>query len=251
MRFAGRRALVTGSGSGIGLAISRALVAEGADVTGIDRADQAAIAAELGDAFAPVVADVTDEAQLAVAIADAAPIDLAVNAAGASRGAPIAEMSRETWDFTLELVLTGVFLSVKHEAGALVDGGAIVNVGSINGRIPMYAGAAYVAAKAGVEAFTRNAAIELAPRGIRVNSVLPGLVVTPLTAGFRGVPAIAQALDARIPLHRAGEAHEIAQPVLFLLSDAASYVTGTSLVVDGGWEIAGYPDLTGLIPDAP
>ena len=126
-------------------------------------------------------------------------------------------------------------------------GGAIVNIGSINGRVPMRGGAAYVSAKAGVEAFTKNAALELGQYGIRVNCVMPGLVETPLTQGYRSIAAVSEAFTDRIVLGRTATVDEIAAPVLFLASDAASYITGASLMVDGGWDVANYPDLRGLV----
>lgn len=172
-RFVGRVAFVTGSASGIGAAIVESLVSEGARVVGFDVADQSATAHRHGDAFLPATVDVTDEIQIRDAVTAGVEhfggLDLAFNVAGAHRGGSIMEMDRANWDFTVELVLTGVFLSTKYEARALrARGGSIVNIGSINGRVPMRGGAAYVSAKAGVEAFTRNAALELGQHGIRV-----------------------------------------------------------------------------------
>lgn len=251
-RFEDRVAVVTGSGSGIGAAVASALLAEGATVVGLDLAHSDSLVAEFGDAFSAIRTDVTTETEIesaiAAVIAEHGKLDLAFNVAGASRGAPITQMERSQWDFTVDLVLTGVFLSTKHEARAMTGGGAIVNIGSINGRIPMYGGSAYVSAKAGVEAFTRNAALELGRHGIRVNSVLPGLVETPLTSGYRGVPALLEAFTDRIVLGRTATVQEIAGPALYLASDDASYVTGASLVVDGGWDVANYPDLTKFLP---
>lgn len=253
-RFDGKVAIVTGSGSGIGAAVASALLAEGATVVGLDLAHSADAIAGFGERFTAIATDVTNEGDLEAATAavlDAhGRLDLAFNVAGASRGAPIMQMERSQWDFTVDLVLTGVFLSTKHEARAMTSGGVIVNIGSINGRIPMYGGSAYVSAKAGVEAFTRNAALELGRHGIRVNSVLPGLVETPLTSGYRGVPALLEAFTDRIVLGRTATVDEIAGPALYLASDDASYVTGASLVVDGGWDVANYPDLTKLLPDS-
>lgn len=247
----GRVAYVTGAASGIGAAIVDGLIRDGARVAGVDVADQAALVDRHGDAYLPLVADVTSEEAIAASIATAVeafgPIDLVFPVAGAHRGGPIERMDRASWDFTLGLVLTGVFLTVKHAAGAMRDGGSITTIGSINGRVPMRGGAAYVAAKAGVEAFTRNAALEFGERGIRVNCVMPGLVETPLTATFRGIPAVHDAFSRRIVLGRPGRPEEIVQPALFLASDDASYVTGASLMVDGGWDVANYPDLRGLV----
>jgi len=250
-RFSGRVAYVTGAASGIGAAIVDGLIRDGARVAGADVADQSALIERHGDAYLPLTADVTSEeaiaSSIAATVAAFGPIDLAFPVAGAHRGGPIETMDRTSWDFTLGLVLTGVFLTVKHAAGAMRDGGAITTIGSINGRVPMRGGAAYVAAKAGVEAFTRTAALELGERGIRVNCVMPGLIETPLTATFRGIPAVHEAFSNKIVLGRPGRPEEIVQPVLFLASDDASYVTGASLMVDGGWDVANYPDLRGLV----
>ncbi|SMX89970.1 short chain dehydrogenase [Brevibacterium sp. Mu109] len=153
-------------------------------------------------------------------------------------------MSEGDWDFTVDLVLKGIFLSVKHEARAMTGGGAIVNVASLNAHVPMWFGAAYVAGKAGAEGFTKNAALELGGKGIRVNAILPGLVTTPLTNDFSENEALSKEFEESIVLSRPAAPEEIAKPMLFLASDDASYITGTSLVVDGGWEITGYPDLS-------
>ena len=122
--------------------------------------------------------------------------------------------------------------------------GAIVNISSLNAHVPLFGGSAYASGKAGVEMFTKNAALELGRNGIRVNAILPGLVATPLTARFIGNEALYQDYIQRIVLGRAASPEEIAAPTLFLASDEARYVTGTSLVVDGGWEITNYPDLS-------
>ncbi len=252
MRFDGKVAFVTGSASGIGAEIVDQLVAEGCRVIGADLGDQAEISSRHGASYLATAVDVTVESQiedaLAVGLEHFGRLDLAFNVAGAHRGGPITDMTRESWDFTVDLVLTGVFLSTKHEARAMREtGGAIVNIGSINGRVPMRGGAAYVSAKAGVEAFTKNAALELGQYGIRVNCVMPGLVETPLTQGYRSIAAVSEAFTDRIVLGRTATVDEIAAPVLFLASDAASYITGASLMVDGGWDVANYPDLRGLV----
>jgi NAD(P)-dependent dehydrogenase (short-subunit alcohol dehydrogenase family) len=125
-------------------------------------------------------------------------------------------------------------------------GGAIVNIASLNAHVPMYGGASYACAKAGVEMLSRNAALELAPLNIRVNTVSPGLTDTPLTAGFRAVPGLEAAFMARIPQQRWGSPEDMAAAALFLASDEAGYITGSNLFVDGGWETTGYPDLRPL-----
>ena len=130
-----------------------------------------------------------------------------------------------------------------RQAKSASSTGAIVNIASLNAHVPMHAGAAYATAKAGVEMLTRNGALEWADRGIRVNAVLPGLVETPLTRPHFQDPARLDAFRARIPLGRPAQPAEIAGPALFLASADASYVSGASLVVDGAWEVGGYPDM--------
>ena len=249
-RFAGKVAVVTGAGSGIGAAVTQRLLDEGAKVVGGDiqtiPADRFTDAGD--DNFRSVTADVTDEQQVEAMVQAAVDtfgrLDLAFNVAGASKAGPIVDLSESDWDFTVDLVLKGVFLSTKHEARAMTDGGAIVNVASLNAHVPMWGGSAYASAKAGVEMFTKNAALELGAAGIRLNAVLPGLVTTPLTSAFADAPALLEDFKSKIVLGRPAEPSELAGPMLYLASDDASYITGTSLVVDGGWEITGYPDLS-------
>src|SRR5690606_9236565 len=150
-------------------------------------------------------------------------LDIAFNVAGASKAGPIVDLSEADWDFTVDLVLKGVFLSTKHEARAMTDGGAIVNISSLNAHVPMWGGSAYASAKAGVEMFTKNAALELGRSGIRVNAILPGLVATPLTSGFTDAPELLADFESKIVLGRAADPTEIAAPTLYLASDDAGY----------------------------
>ncbi|WP_067817584.1 SDR family NAD(P)-dependent oxidoreductase [Nocardia inohanensis] len=253
-RFDGRTAVVTGAASGIGAAITAALIAEGANVVGLD-IDEPGLrkkAAELGEAFVPVVADVTAEDQIEAGIGAAAArfgrLDAAFNVAGGSRIGAITDLAVEDWDFTVDLVQKSVFLCTKHEARLMRDsgGGAIVNISSLDGRIPMPGGSAYATGKAGVVMFSKNAALELAPHRIRVNAVLPGLVDTPLVAAIMGYDPAKQMFLDRIPLGAAATPEQVAAPCLFLASDDASYITGTELVVDGGWEVSNFPNLAEL-----
>ncbi len=254
-RFAGRTAVVTGAASGIGEAITMRLLAEGANVVGIDVAKDAleAMAAELGDTFLAAPADVTVESEVATALDAGAErfgrIDLAFNVAGAARVGAVVDLDEADWDFTIDLVQKGVFLCTKHEARHIRAGGrggAIVNVSSFNAVVPQPGGSAYSTGKAGVLMFSRTAALELAPDRIRVNTVLPGLVETPLIAPVLAYePARAMFLE-HIPTARPATPEEIAGPCLYLASDDASYVTGASLLVDGGWDLTGFPNLARL-----
>lgn len=154
------------------------------------------------------------------------------------------EQDYKDWKKTVEIVLDGIFLAMKYQAAAMKDhGGSILNISSLNAHVPMFYGAAYASAKAGVEMLTKNAVLEFAEYKIRVNVILPGLVETPLTAQFFENEALHEAFMERIPEQRAAQPVEIAEPALYLAFDKASYINGTSLVVDGGWEITGYPNL--------
>lgn len=251
-RFEGRVAVITGGASGIGLAAARRLAREGASVVVADLNRDALEAArgELGESAHPVLVDVRVEAQIEAMVRAAVDrfgaLDLAVNAAGVGSLGPITELAEEDWDFTVDICLKGAFLAVKHEARQMLAqgrGGAIVNVASLNARVPLPNGGAYACAKAGVEMLSRNAALELSDRRIRVNTVSPGLTDTPLTQPLRDVPGVYDAYFERIPMRRAGTPEEMAAAALFLLSDDAAYISGTNLVVDGAWETTGYPDL--------
>jgi len=251
-RFEGKVAVVTGAASGIGYAIANRLVQEGASVVGADlNAERLeAMRAELGERFHGVQANVTKEGQI-VGMVEAAVerfggLNLAFNVAGASKPGVITQLSEADWDFTVDLCLKGVFLSMKHEALQMAKngGGAIVNVASLNAQVPMFAGAAYTSAKAGVEMLTRNGALEMARDGIRVNAILPGLIETPLTAQLLASPDIHAAYMERIPMKRAAKPEEIAGPALFLAGEDAGYMSGSSLLVDGAWATSGYPDMS-------
>lgn len=243
MSFDGTTTIVTGGASGIGLRVVERLHDAGAHVVVADR-NQAALdrlAGERGDRIHPVVADVREESdmELMVAIArDLGGLKLAVNAAGMGEGTQVVDQDLETWNRVIGVVLTGVFLALKHEARELIrlgNGGAIVNVASINSNIPTWGSAAYSAAKSGVEMLTRSAAYELAAHNIRVTCVSPGLVDTPMAArtGNMSPDVVARWME-RTPLGRVGTTDDIASAVLYLGGDEATWVTGHNLVIDGG-----------------
>jgi NAD(P)-dependent dehydrogenase (short-subunit alcohol dehydrogenase family) len=251
-RFEGKIAVVTGAASGIGEAIVRGLIGEGcAAVVGgdinVDRLK--ALEGELGGAFRGLQTDVTREAEVERLVGECVRrhggLDLAFNSAGTGRGGRITDLAEEDWDFTVDLCLKGVFLSMKYEARPMMarGRGAIVNISSLNAHVPAYGYASYSSAKAGVEMLTRVAALEMTESGVRVNVLLPGLVSTPLTAAVHGHPQLLSAFMDRIPMRRSAQPDEVARPALFLASDDASYISGASLVVDGAWEVTGYPDL--------
>ncbi|HEY4042261.1 MAG TPA: SDR family NAD(P)-dependent oxidoreductase [Rhodopila sp.] len=244
-RFAGKVAVVTGAASGIGLAITKRLLAEGAKVVGSDLKSSG----DLGDGFLGVTGDVTKETSAEELVATAVDrfggVHAAFNVAGGARGGYIVDLTEVDWDFTVDLCLKGVFLGMKYQARQMMrqGSGAIVNIASLNAHVPMHAGSAYVAAKAGVEMLSRNGALEFAEFGLRVNAILPGLVQTSLTRRHFDNPDALAAFVERIPMGRPAQPEEIASPALYLASDDASYVNGASLLVDGAWAVSGYPDM--------
>ncbi|MGW8483158.1 SDR family NAD(P)-dependent oxidoreductase [Microbacterium sp. NPDC055903] len=245
-------AVVTGGVSGIGAAITQRLVDRGAKVFVADINADAVAAAS--DTFGPNVeglrTDVTDEASMealfAAAVERFGTIDAVYNVAGGSKPAAVVDMDLATWDFNIKLNLYGAFLGTKLGAKQFIaEGkqGAIVNIASLNSQVPMHFGAGYSTAKAGVVMLTKNAALELGGKGIRVNAVSPGLVATPLTGGLLSLDGVMDAYIDRIPAGRPADPDEIAGVALFLASPDASYVNGENIVVDGAWATTGYPDL--------
>jgi 3alpha(or 20beta)-hydroxysteroid dehydrogenase len=228
-------ALISGGARGIGEADARLLVAEGAKVViGDVRDDEGkALADELGDAARYVHLDVTEAEDWASAVATAVQefgkLNVLVNNAGIANGSTLQQFDRGQWDRIIAVNLTGTFLGMQAAADALIaaGGGSIINVSSIEGIRGTPWAHGYVASKWGVRGLTKSVAMELAPHNVRVNSIHPGLIRTPLTAG---IPEDM----IQIPLGRAGDPIEVANFVLFLASDESSYATGAEFIMDGG-----------------
>lgn len=246
-RLAGKIALVTGAASGIGLATTQRFAEEGARVIATDR-DAPALALvtaqldEVEGGHRTIVLDVTDEAQWQAAMREVddrfGRLDILVNNAGFGRFCSIAEMSLKEWQATIAVNLDSVFLGTKYALPLLARSGrsAIVNMSSMRGMAAATGCGAYSAAKAGVRLFTKVTALECAQagNGVRANSVHPGHVVTALTAAAYADAAIGPALLAHTPLGRFAQPREIADAIVFLASDEASYMTGAELTIDGG-----------------
>src|SRR5437867_4005901 len=250
-RFTGRVAVVTGGASGIGAATAAALAREGAHVVvaDVDRERGPRVAADVGGTFQWI--DVADDAQVTRLVADTARakgrVDVLVASAFTASVGSIESLGLAEWGRTLDVTLTGVFTGLRAVIPVMrtQGGGAVVNVASVSGLAGDRGLAAYNAAKAAVVNLTRTAALELARAGIRVNAVCPGLIQTPaLERALTRLPGPISTLDAAVPIGRLGRAEEVARAICFLASDDASYVTGTTLVVDGGLTAGtGIPDL--------
>jgi len=245
----GKVAVVTGAAQGIGRAIAEALVKNGALVTICDIQDEKgrATAAELGSEVASHCCDISDPVQVRelfdAVVARHGRLDIAVNNAGINTSRPeervtVDQYSEEIWRRIMNVDLDGTFYCCKAEAAQMVKqgSGAIVNIASIAGVVPLRLQIGFVAAKAGVIRMTEAMACELGPMGVRVNCVSPGSTLVQGTRQlFYNNKETAERLVSFIPQRRPGETHEIAAAVLFLVSDAGSYVNGHNLVVDGGW----------------
>jgi NAD(P)-dependent dehydrogenase (short-subunit alcohol dehydrogenase family) len=246
-RVDGRVALVTGAGRGIGRSVALALAQAGAEVWLVARTqieiETAAkeICAAGGRAHA-AACDVTDAQAVAHTVAAIPSLDILVNNAGMNIPEPFVDVSEEHLDRVLNLNVKGMFLAAQAAARKMLEapdrktrGGAIVNITSQMGHVGAPTRSVYCLTKHAIEGLTKAMALELAPSNIRVNSVAPTFVDTPMTAPMFARPEFSQWVHERIPLGRLGQLDEVVSAVLFTASPAASLMTGTSLVIDGGW----------------
>lgn len=243
MRLDGRRALVTGAGRGIGLAAAAALAEAGAEVVLAARS-----AAEIEDAAAAIRAaggkaiavpmDVLDIADTAAKIAATGPFHALINNAGTNRPAPFTEVTVEDFDAVMALNLRAAFFVAQAVAKGMIDAGiegSIVHLSSQMGHVGGARRTVYCASKWAMEGMARAMAIDLGPHRIRVNTLCPTFIETPLTKPFFEDPAFLQQVLGKIRLGRLGQVEDLMGAIIFLCSDAAALMTGSSLLVDGGW----------------
>jgi NAD(P)-dependent dehydrogenase (short-subunit alcohol dehydrogenase family) len=245
--LAGRVALVTGAGRGLGLAAAQGLAQAGAQVHLVSRtAAELERAAESiradGGTATPLVCDVTDGTRVREVIGGLPRLDILVNNAGGNLPEPFVEVTEERLDRILDLNVRAAFLVAQAAAKKMLEasdrkarGGAIVSITSQMGHVGAAGRTVYCMTKHAVEGLTKALAVELAPHNIRVNSVAPTFIETPLTRPFFEEPRFREWVLNRIPLGRLGQLDEVTAAVAFLASPAASLITGTSLIVDGGW----------------
>jgi NAD(P)-dependent dehydrogenase (short-subunit alcohol dehydrogenase family) len=242
-RLDGKRALVTGGGRGIGLTAASALAAAGAHVTLAARTtaeiEEAADAiSKRGDKAEALTLDVTDLAAMKAAITAADPFNILVNNAGTNRPAYLPDVTVEDFDFVMNLNLRATFFVAQAVALRLIAAkqpGSIINISSQMGHVGAARRTVYCASKHAMEGFTKAMAIELAPHNIRVNSLGPTFLETPMTRPFFENKAFRDEVLSKIKLGRLGQLEEITGAIVFLASEASSLMTGAALVLDGGW----------------
>lgn len=246
MMLAGRVAVVTGGSSGIGRGVAELYAAEGARVAVFDRAraagEEVVAGLAAGNADRPffVAGDVRVAAEVESAaeaiVHEAGRIDVLVNCAGVREIGDVYELESAEWENVIAVNLSGTFYWCQAAARRMrASGGSLINISSVGGLIGLSHRPAYTAAKHGVVGLTKSLARDLAPAGIRVNAICPGLIRTPLTEQYFADERFERDLETQIPQGRPGTAADVAQAALYLASDMASYVNGVALTVDGGW----------------
>ncbi|MFH1840685.1 MAG: 3-oxoacyl-ACP reductase family protein [Candidatus Shapirobacteria bacterium] len=244
----GKKALVTGGSRGIGRGIALALAKQGADVAVNYRSNQVAAEAVVGEIKAlgrqslAIQADVAQKASVVAMFEQIksqwGKLDILVNNAGIVFSLPVEQTTEQQWDQTLATNLKGQFLCVQEVLKMMGQGGRIINLSSIaSGGVGAGFGnsSAYVASKGGVIGLVEDLAVELAPKGININAIAPGIIATDMTKEFLGDEQVKAGFLAKIPKKRLGKPEDIGAAAVYLASDEADYVTGTVLYVDGGW----------------
>ena len=241
--LAGRRALVTGASSGIGLGCAVALAEAGAHVTLVARREAPLTAAvtamqEAGLSVDAQIADIADTKRMAATIDDLGPLDVFVNSAGVARHTPAIETATDDFDAVMNVNLRGSYFASQAVAAGMIKGGRRGSIINISSQMAVVGGidrAVYSASKHAVEGFTKSMAIEWGPHGIRVNTICPTFVRTPLTEPTFSRPERVKWIKEKIKLGRVGEVEDIMGAVQFLASDASTLITGSALMIDGGW----------------
>ena len=240
LRLDGRRAVVTGAGRGIGLGAAAALAAVGAEVTLVARtsADIEAAAAKIGNGAEAATLDVSNLDAVAAFFADRAPFHVLVNNAGTNRPKPMWEVSEDDYDAVLDLNLKSAFFVAQACVKRMLatdTKGSLIHIGSQMGHVGGPNRSLYCASKWALEGMNKAMALDLAPHGIRSNTIAPTFIETPLTKPFFEDETFKASVLSKIKLGRIGQVEDLMGAVLFLASDASALMTGTSLVVDGGW----------------
>lgn len=242
-RLEGKRALVTGASSGIGLAAAVALGEAGAHVVLVARGPEAleAVSAQMtaaGMSAQSLALDITDIAATEAAVAAHGPFDVLVNSAGLARHSPAVETTPEAYDAVTDLNVKAAYFLTRNVAKGLIEagkGGSLINISSQMGHVGGIERAVYCATKHALEGMTKSMAIEWGAKGIRVNTLCPTFIRTPLAEQTLANPERRAWIESMIKLGRVGEIEDMMGPIVFLASDASALMTGTSLLIDGGW----------------